>query len=145
MNIIRTAIAFLLSAAVTYVLASVFYTQQVIAKMAEVGAVYSTSQQVDTYVSNFTGLYQLGIMYAIALFAGFAVAFIVKRILKPLAPVAYPIAGGAGVFAVLWAIDTFIAGGNVGAIGGARDALGLSLQVLAGAIGGGVFAFMRPR
>ncbi len=144
MRIVRTVFAYLLSVAVTYILASSFYTQQVIANMAAVGAEYSAQQQVDTYAANFTGLWQLGAMIAIAFIAAFAVAFVVKRIAKPLSPFAYPVAGAAAILVMLSAIEQVL-GGGAGVIGGARDAVGLSLQALAGLIGGAVFAFSRPR
>lgn len=144
MSIVRIILAFILSVAVTYALAAGFYTQQVIAKMAAVGAEYSAQQQVDTYLSNFTGLWQLGAMIAIALLIAFAFAYVIKRLAKPLAPIAYPVAGAAAMLALLAAIEQVL-GGGAGVIGGARDAMGLALQAFAGLIGGAVFSFTRPR
>ncbi len=143
-NTIKTAIAYLLSVAATYVLSVAFYTQQVIAKMVAVGAVYSGQQQFNTFVDNFTGLWLLAAMIAVALLVAFVVAFFVKRLLKPLAPIAYPVAGGAAILLMLYLIEQQL-GGGAGVIGGARDATGLALQTLAGFLGGAVFAFMRPR
>lgn len=143
-NVIKTAIAYLLSIIVTYVLSVAFYTQQVIAKMQAVGAVYSSQQQINTFADNLTGLWQLAAMIAIALLVAFVVAYFVKRILKPLAPAAYPLAGGAAILLMLYLIEQQL-GGGAGVIGGARDATGLALQSLAGFLGGAVFAFMRPR
>ncbi len=143
-NVIKTAIAYLLAVIVTYVLSVAFYTQQVIAKMQAVGAVYSGQQQINTFADNLTGLWQLAAMIAIALLIAFIVAFFVKRILKPLAPAAYPVAGGAAILLMLYLIEQQL-GGGAGVIGGARDATGLALQSLAGFLGGAVFAFMRPR
>lgn len=150
MKIAHTIFAYALAVAVTYVFSVLFYTQQVIAKVEAVGAVYSQQQKVDTFVENFMGLAfrdqpSLGLMLAVALAIGFAVAFVLKRILKPLAPVAYPVAGAAAVVALLVYIEGSVAGGGAGVIGGARDAVGLSLQGLAGFLGGAAFAFARPR
>jgi hypothetical protein len=142
MTITRTTIAYLLAVAVTYVLATSFYTQQVIAKMAAIGAEYTSAQQIETYAQNFTGLWQFGAAIAIALLAAFVIASYFKRILKPLAPVAYPAAAAAAMPAMLILIEGAV---GSGLMGGARDAAGLSLQALAGFIGGGVFAFARPR
>ncbi|MFC2951070.1 hypothetical protein ACFOOP_03975 [Marinicaulis aureus] len=143
-NAIKTAIAYLLSVIAAYLLSVAFYTQQVIAKMQAVGAVYSGQQQINTFVDNLTGLWQLAAMIAIALMIAFVVAFFVKRVLKPLAPIAYPAAGGAAILLMLYLIEQQL-GGGAGVIGGARDATGLALQTLAGFLGGAVFAFMRPR
>ncbi len=141
---LKTLVAYMLSVAATYVLSTAFYTQQVIAKMAAVGAEYSTQQQIDTFFDNFTGLWILGAMIAIALLIGFTVAFFVKRVLKPLAFVAYPAAGAVAMLTMLVLIEQQL-GGGAGIVGGARDATGLALQALAGLIGGGVFAGLRPR
>jgi len=143
-NAIKTAIAYLLSVIAAYLLSVAFYTQQVIAKMQAVGAVYSGQQQINTFVDNLTGLWQLASMIAVALMIAFVVAFFVKRVLKPLAPIAYPAAGGAAILLMLYLIEQQL-GGGAGVIGGARDATGLALQTLAGFLGGAVFAFMRPR
>jgi len=85
-----------------------------------------------------------GAIIAIALLFGFVVAFGVKRILKPLAPIAYPTAGAAALLVMLILVEQQL-GGGAGVIGGARDAFGLALQCLAGFIGGGLFAVLRPR
>jgi len=144
MRLLRMGLAYLVAVIVTYALASAFYTQQVLAKQAAIGAVYTPQQQISTYMDNFAGLAMTyGLMLAIGLLIAFLIAAVAKRILKPLAPIAYPIAGAAAVFTVIWAIENLVAPGGVGAIGGARDALGVSLQCLAGAAGGLVFALTR--
>lgn len=144
MKFARTFIAYLTSVIATYVLAAAFYTQQVIAKQVAIGAVYTPSQQMDTYVQNFTGLWVYGVVIAIALLLGFGVAAVVKRVLKPLSALAYPAAGAAAMLVMLHMVEQQL-GGGAGIIGGARDALGISLQCLAGFIGGSVFALARPR
>ena len=145
MGILRIALAYLAAAAATYVASSIFYTQQILAKQAEIGAVYTASQQAATYFANLTGLGLLGAMFAIGLAIAFVIAAILKRVLKPLAPIAYPLAGAAAVWTVIYLIETVMAPGGVGAIGGARGVSGMALQALAGAIGGFVFAALLPR
>lgn len=143
-KITKTALAYVISIIATYVLSVVFYTQQVIVKMQAVGAVYSSQQQINTYMENLSGLWILGAMIAIALLLGFVVAFFVKRVAKPLAPIAYPVAGAAAILVMLTLIEQQL-GGGAGVIGGARDATGLALQALAGLLGGVVFASIRPQ
>ena len=144
MKIVQTIFAYALAVAVAYVFSVIFYTQQVIAKMEAIGAVYSQRQKIDTLAENFTGLWQMSLTIAAAFALAFAVAFAVKRVAKPLAPVAYPAAGAAAMLVMLWAIEQML-GGGAGVIGGARDAVGLALQGLAGFLGGAAFAFKRPR
>lgn len=145
MKFLRIIGAYVAAAAVTYLAAAIFYTQQIIAKQAAIGAVYSPGQQLETYVANLLGLTLYGEVIAAALLIGFVVAAGLKRVLKPLAPVAYPLAGAGAVLAVIVLIENTAAAGGAGAIGGARDALGLALQGLAGALGGAVFSAIAVR
>lgn len=140
----RTLGAFLAAIIAAYIAAGGFYTQQIIAKQAAIGMVYTPAQQVDTYLANYGGLWAYGAILAVALLLGFLVAFGAKRLAKPLAPVAYPVAGAAAVFVAILLIESVL-GGGAGVIGGARDALGMGLQALAGGLGGLVFALLRPR
>lgn len=144
MKIARTVFAYLLAVAVTYVFAVAFYTQQVIAKQQAIGMVYSTSQQIDTFSQNIMGLWIYGAIIAIALLIAFTVAYFAKRVLKPLAPAAYPVAGAAAMLVMLVLIENQL-GGGAGIMNGASGPAGLSLQALAGLLGGAAFAFKRPR
>lgn len=144
MAVTRLAIALIVAIFVTYLFASIFYTSQVIAGQASFGATYTLGQQLETYLANFLGLWLYGAMIAIALSAGFLVAFFVKKILKPLAPIAYPLAGATAIYALLILVEAQL-GGGAGIIGGARTPLGIALQSLAGAIGGFAFALISTR
>ncbi|WP_425410338.1 hypothetical protein [Hyphococcus sp.] len=144
MNIVKLFIAYLTSVIAGYALAVLFYTQQVIAKQAEIGAVYTLPQKADTFFQNLSGLWVYACVIAATFLIAFGVAFIVKRALKPLAPFAYPAAGAAGMFVMLILVEQQL-GGGAGIIGGARDAFGVTLQCFAGLIGGLVFAMLRPR
>ena len=146
MGMMRIVLAYAAAVATTFVFATVFYTQQVLAKQSSIGAVYTPAQQFETFFQNLIGLAPaFGVVLAVALLVGFLVAAVVKRILTPLAPLAYPIAGAAAVATAIWAIENLVIGGGVGAIGGARGPLGLALQSLAGALGGFVFTLLAVR
>ncbi|MEM9169557.1 MAG: hypothetical protein AAGC56_07855 [Pseudomonadota bacterium] len=144
MTIVRLVGAFLIAAAATYALAVAFYTRQVVAAQVAIGAEYEPDQIAAAFAQNFTGLAS---GYGLAVAGGLAIAFAVaaglKRVLRPLAPIAYPLAGAAALYATITLIDRQFPG--VGAIGGARTPLGLALQCLAGAVGGVVFTLLRPR
>jgi len=145
MQIIRTIIAFIAAAVITYLLASVFYTQQVLSAQFAVSEPYPLAAQLETYWANMVGQApSYGVVLTLGLLIAFTVAWGVKRVLKPLAVVAYPVAGAVAVFTVIYFIENVMAGGGAGVIGGARTLLGLSLQCLAGAIGGFVFSILRP-
>ncbi len=147
MRIIRLMLAFLGSVAVTYVLATGFYTQQVLAKRAAIGLEFTSAQRISNFLDNLVGFSvgtvpSYGMILMIALLIGFFVAAGLKRVLTPLAPIAYPTAGAVSIFVVLWAVETFVAKGS-GAFEGASGPVGLALQCFAGFVGGVVFAVTR--
>lgn len=147
MRVARIIAAYVAAALVTFVAASAFYTQQILSAQRAIGIEFTSAQQAETYLMNLAGLAPAyGAVLSIALLIGFVVAAGVKRVLKPLAPVAYPVAGAAAVWTAIYLIETVMASGGAAAIGGARTALGLALQCFAGALGGAVFALLsRPR
>lgn len=144
MQIGRMVAAFIGAWIVAYILAVGFYTQQTLAQHASIGAFYTVAQQAQTLGQNLIGLQVYGVVIAIALAIGFAVAAGVKRVLKPLAPIAYPVAGAAAMFVMIVLVEQQL-GGGAGVLGGARGVVGVSLQMLAGLVGGLVFSFARAR
>lgn len=74
---------------------------------------------------------------AAAFLLGFAIAALVKRFLPGLSSVAYPIAGAAALGMVLGLMYLQF---QTVPISGARSALGFVAQVIAGGIGGWIFA-----
>ena len=149
MTIIRTALAFVLAWLVAYTASVAFYTRQVLAGYADLGLSIPAADALATFKDNFTGQLQSpdgpswGMILAVAMLIAFLVAAGVKRVVKPLAPVAYPVAGAAALGGLLALIESQFPG--VGAIGGARTALGVGLQMLAGLLGGVVFAIVSGR
>lgn len=141
MKISKTAIAFGLSVLTAYILAVGFYTQQETASQSFIQ--YTFAQQVETFFYNLSGLWQYGVVIAVALLIGFIIAALVKRVLKPLAPVAYPVAGAAAIPLVVVLIEQVL-GGGAGVMSGAEGLIGMGLQGLAGLIGGAVFSILRP-
>ena len=137
----RTAIAFILTVLTAYVLAVGFYTQQVIAGQSFIQ--YTPVQQVETFAYNLGGLWKYGATIVVALLIAFGVAALVRRILTPLAPVAYPVAGAVAIPLTVVLIEQVL-GGGAGIMSGARGPVGLALQGLAGLAGGAVFAVLRP-
>lgn len=144
MQVSRAVAAFLASLLATYFLSTLFFTERVIAQQSEFGIGYTRAQWLETFWLNFSGLWALGIIIAITLGLAFAIAWGLKKFVRPLAPLAYPIAGGTGMLAMIALVEAQL-GGGAGIIGGARTPLGVALQCLAGVVGGSVFAVLRPR
>ena len=85
-------------------------------------------------VSNM-GLYY--VIIVVALLLGFGIAALVKRFLPSLSGVAYPVAGAAALAMVLGLMYLQF---QTIPISGARSTLGFASQVIAGGIGGWIFA-----
>lgn len=148
MGFLRVVGAYLASVVAAMLAAVAFISQRIIAEQTAVGGEYSLAEQINAFVLNLPGLVSggYGAALAVALLVGFAVAALVKRLLKPLAPIAYPLAGAAAVVGVILLINQFLAPPGVGgAIPGARSALELALQGFAGAFGGLIFAMLLPK
>ncbi len=149
-RIVRYGIAFGVAAVVTYVLAATFYAQTIIGELTALGIEVSIADRVQHSIDDIVGMTSSAFggklttyagVITIALLAAFPIALGVKSVLKPLAPVAYPIAGAAAVGAVVCAI---YATQGPGAIAAIREPVGIALQVLAGLIGGVAFALLKP-
>lgn len=144
MAIGRIVFGYAAAAIVGVVLASAFHTQMVILALGEAGAVISLSQRLSMTLDDLVGLLpQFGAVIAIALAIGFLVAAGLKRVLTPLAPIAYPLAGAAAIGVALTAMAMAFDG--ISPLAGARTPLGFGLQCLAGAISGLVFSALAVR
>ncbi len=127
------------------VLASVMQTQNLISRLNGVGGDIGFGARVTTALydlRHFAPQYFLGILL------GFLVAFLAGLLLYRLAkfgrPLIFAVAGAAAILAFLLGSKEAFFG--VQLVGGARDTAGLLFQMLAGAVGGLVFARLtRPR
>jgi hypothetical protein len=146
MAIVRILAGLLGAVAAGFLLSAAFLTQQTLS--AYPGFRFTPAVFAETYGMNLAGLATgspfVGIMAA-CFAIGFAVAAVLKRVLKPLAPVAYVLAGAAALPALFYLVENVMLGGGVGAFFGAREPSGLALQALAGAVGGLVFTLIAVR
>jgi hypothetical protein len=144
MAVVRILLGFLAAVAVAFVLASAFHTHMVIDALGAAGAVVSLDRRLSMTANDFVGLApQFGAVVAIALAFAFLVAAGLRRVLKPLAKVAYPLAGAAAIGVALTAMSAAFDG--ITPLAGARTTLGFALQCLAGAGGGLVFSAIAVR
>lgn len=123
----------------TVVLGVTLQTQNVLARLENIGADVGFADRVSMTVYD---VFRLGSLYMIFVGMALAVAFLmgglVHRFAKFGRPIIYIVAGSTAIVVMLFAMK--IRFFDVHLIAGARDALGISLQMLAGAIGGLVFA-----
>ena len=130
---------FLVSWLFTFTLASLFHSQYVVNQLVDVGVVVSLSDRINLTLDDWFGLLPTyGGIIAIALaIAFFAVVLLVKKFKKY--SMALFVASGITAFAVvLVAIESIM---NIHIIAGARG-WGFYLQLLAGALGGLLFALL---
>jgi len=116
-----------------------FQTQNVLARLGDIGADVSFGDRLSM---TFYDIQHLGSLYIIFISIALAVAFLlgglVYRFAKFGRPIIYMVAGGVAILVMLFAMKAQFF--DVHIIAGARDAFGLGLQMLAGAIGGLIFA-----
>ncbi|MEM9421841.1 MAG: hypothetical protein AAF986_04940 [Pseudomonadota bacterium] len=135
-------VGWLAASLVAYCLAAAASAHIVLGQLVDMGAEVTMVMRVQTIwhdILNLSAyLYVIGAGFLIA----FYVASLVKALIPVLAPVAYPIAGAAAIATALglmrWQFDVF-------PISGAEDQIGYALQLIAGAVGGGVFEIIRPK
>jgi len=138
-GIIKRIGGWLAAALTTVILGITFQTQNVLARLGDIGADVSFGDRLSM---TFYDIQHLGSLYIIFISIALAVAFLlgglVYRFAKFGRPIIYMVAGGVAILVMLFAMKAQFF--DVHIIAGARDAFGLGLQMLAGAIGGLVFA-----
>lgn len=148
MALIRTIIAYLLAVAGTFIGASTFHTHQILSGLRKLGVEISLGQQATATLDDLVGFTvrsDVGVSFPIIIAAGMLVAFLVaeilKKLLRPLAPYAYMIAGAAAMASIILLMVTAF---QITPIAGARGTMGLVLQGFAGLIGGTIFTILKP-
>ncbi|MCK8133373.1 hypothetical protein [Pseudoalteromonas sp. 2CM28B] len=130
---------FLVSWLFTFTLASLFHSQYVVNQLVDVGVVVSLSNRINLTLDDWLGLLPTyGAIIAIALaIAFFAVVLLIKKFEK-YSMVLFVVSGITAFAVVLVAIESIM---NIHIIAGARG-WGFYLQLLAGALGGLLFALL---
>ena len=133
------------AAVLTTVAIGVFLqTQNVLARLGNIGADISLAERLSMTIYD---LRYLGSLYFIFVGMALAIAFliggIVFRIAKFGRPIIYTVAGGIALLVMLMGMKQVFF--DIHFIAGARDGLGIGLQMLAGAIGGFVFSMVSRR
>jgi len=137
--ILKRILVFIVAVFATVTIASIISTNRVINSLGSLGA---QSSFYDRLSMSFYDLTHFGSLYGVFIFLAFAIAFLAAWGVFKIAGfgriIAYSIAGATAMFVMLWAMEQVFFG--VPIVAGARDGLGLFFQVLAGGIGGFIFA-----
>lgn len=142
MHLIKLSAYFAVSVLITYTLASVAHTQQVLAGLLQLGVQIPLGDRLFMFAGDWAGLY----LYLLVIALGFLIAFVIlallKRILSISAPILFAIGGALAMLCILVSMRELA---SLTPIAGARGMLGFSLQCLAGAVGGGMFGVSLAR
>jgi len=138
-KVVSRAIAFLIAGVFTILLGVSLQTQMVIARLNDLGANVGLSQSLSMTGYDLFSLSQMyGIFILISLFIAFFVGGLLHHFVNFGRPVIYAVAGGTAIFVMLFAMKQAFFGVHL--IAGASDSLGIGLQIIAGMIGGLLFA-----
>ena len=130
---------FLVSWLFTFTLASLFHSQYVVNQLVDVGVVVSLSDRINLTLDDWLGLLPTyGAIIAIALAIAFFVVLLLAKKFKKYSMVLFVASGITAFAVVLVAIESIM---NIHIIAGARG-WGFYLQLLAGALGGLLFALL---
>lgn len=138
-RILKHIVAWLAAVIAVVLLGVIFQTQNIISRLGALGADVSFGQRLSMTAYDITHLGSLyGVFIALALAIAFLASGLAYRFAKFGRPIIYTVAGGVAILVMLFLMKRAFF--DVHIIAGARDGLGISLQMLAGAIGGFVFA-----
>jgi hypothetical protein len=141
-DLLRSAPAWSAAVLVTTAMASMVQSWQVQGRLTQLGVDVPTGLAAQTALDDFTGLAApLLLIFGLALLLGFAVAGWLRARLPRLAPLAWPLAGAGAIAAALSLMHLQF---EMTPLAGARGTDGFLLFCLAGALGGLVFAWLRP-
>lgn len=133
----------LAAALITTILGSLFSSLRLLSSLKNMGAPVDGSASISMALydlQHFGVLY--GLFITIALLIAFLTAALVFKAIKSKRIIIYICAGAVAMAVMLWLMQQVFFG--VPIVGGARDGLGLALQLFAGAVGGFAFAKLRP-
>jgi hypothetical protein len=146
MAVIRIIIGYLLAVALTTAAGSALQSHLVARALIHAGGDIPPDVQLSMMQSDLmTFGPQFAAIVAIALAVGFIVAAVLKRVLTPLAPIAYPLGGACALVAAMFVLPILLKLDGITPLAGARGGLGLAFQGLAGALGGLAFALIAGR
>ena len=129
--------SFLVSWLLTFTLASLFHSQYVVNQLVNVGVVVGFNDRVNLTLEDWLGMLPTyGAIIAIALAIAFLVTWLIAKKVKKQGAQLFVIAGIVAFATALIAIESIM---NITIIAGARG-WGFYMQLLAGAVGGYVFA-----
>ena len=141
-DVVRTGPAWAAAVVATTAMASIIQSWQVQSGLIDLGVAIPDDLAMETALRDFTGLaLPVLAVFGIALALAFALAGWAKPKLPMLAPIAWPLAGAAAIGTTIGFMHAQF---QTTPLAGARGWDGFILFCAAGAIGGGIFAWLKP-
>ncbi|PKQ08668.1 MAG: hypothetical protein CVT73_06250 [Alphaproteobacteria bacterium HGW-Alphaproteobacteria-12] len=138
MKIGRIVLAFILAVIVATILGSVAHTQFILGALADLGVAIPFAERLSMTVHDIVGMGpQYGVIIAIGLLIALSAAALVFRIAGTGRTLIYGVAGAIALAVALMAMGMAY---DITPIAGARSTAGFVAQMIAGALGGLVFA-----
>ena len=139
MHLIKLSSYFTLSVLVAYTLASLAHTQQVLAGLLKLDVDIPLGDRLVMFAGDWVGLYLYLVVIAVGFLIAFTVMALIRRFKTMNAMIMFSLGGALAMLCILVSMRELA---SLTPIAGARGVIGMSLQILAGAIGGLVFGFI---
>ena len=138
MKWLKGVMAFGLAVVITAVAGAVVHSQFIVANMAEMGHPVALGDRIAWTGHDIVGMFSTyAPIIALAFVLAFPIAAHVSRRLNRLRTFGYTLAGAAAIVCALLVMKQML---DISGVAGARTALGIAAQGLAGALGGWLFA-----
>jgi len=138
---LRLCTHFLVAVIFTFVLASLFHSQFVMAELINIGVEISFNDRLSMSIDDLLGLLPTyGVVVAVSFLIAFIVAGLLIKRFKFNPYILYSLAGGMGIAVALLAMYPIL---EITLLAGARSTFGFICQSLAGVMGGWIFSYLR--
>jgi hypothetical protein len=138
----RVLFAYLAAVTVTYVTAAAAHTQSVMSHLEDMDVPFTFADRVAATLHDIGGMATSFLpMVAVGLAIALPLAAAIMRVLPGWRQVGYALAGGAAMLTIHLALSLAL---DITPVAGARTTVGLTIQALCGALGGGVFRVTLP-
>jgi hypothetical protein len=139
----RVLFAYLAAVTVTYVTAAAAHTQSVMSHLQDMDVPFTFADRVAATLHDIGGMATSFLpMVAVGLAIALPLAAAIMRVLPGWRQVGYALAGCAAMLTIHLALSLAL---DITPVAGARTTVGLTIQALCGALGGGVFRVTLPR
>lgn len=139
----RLLIRYLFAALLCFTLASIAHSQMVLAGLEQQGIVIPPAERLQMTLSDWWGLLPgYGAIIATGMLIALSVAGWICSKTGTMGGILYALAGAAAMLSILMAMQPIM---DITLIAGARSTIGLTLQTLAGLLGGWSFYWLRKK